>query len=369
MLDFILWDYSPVLFSTGNISIHWYAIGLIGGILTGRKILHTLNKKDPATEPIVLLTIVFAILGGRLFYSLLNNQELILSKPWEALLPFQLSPKFQFLGLSQMSAEGSMFGAIAALWLTRHKIVNTTFVQLLDRFCIALSICCVCLSFGLFVNGETPGKPTESPLGTVNTYPVTLGLTRIGCCVMRVPGGNNPLESAAASKDNSMSPQGNGQSPILLYIYYRAGFSERSAKEFLIGDVKNFLLLSNKYVKEPGDQPLRYSVFQQQPNLYAGRIQTIGIARHPTHFFEGILFTFLSVALLRMNYSANQRSGKMAAIFLAVTWTILLLTGFLKTRLTGYDQGWFLGVHQLLCVPFILAGLLLFVKKAPVIKK
>lgn len=363
MLNFILWDNSPVLFSYGNISIHWYAIALIGGILIGRKILYTLNKKDPATEPIVLLTIVLAIISGRLFYSLLNNHELIMSKPWEALLPFRLSPKLQFLGLSQMSAEGSLFGAITALWLMRRKIVDTAFIQLLDRFCIGLSICCVCLSFGLFLNGETPGKPTGSPLGTVNTYPVTLGLTRISCCVMRSPGGKNPLESAGASKDNSLLPRGNGLSPILLYIYYRPGFSEQSAKEFLMGDVKNFLFLSTRYVKEMSDEPLRYSVFQQQPDIYAGRIQTTGIARHPTHLFEGILFTMLSIILLRLNKVNNKHVGKVAGIFLAGTWLILFLTGFLKVRLASYDQGWFFSVNQLICVPFLLAGALLVSKR------
>lgn len=362
MLNFILWDNSPVLFSLGNISIHWYAIALIGGILIGRKILYKLNKKNPATEPIVLLAIVFAIIGGRLFYSLLNDSGLIISKPWEALLPFRIVPKFQFLGLNQMSAEGALFSVIIAVWIMRHKIPNSTFVQLLDRFCIALAVCCACLSFGLFLSGETPGKPTGSPLGTVNTYPITLGLTRISCCVMRSPGGKNPVESAGASKDISRSPRGNGESPILLYVYYQPGFSEQSAREFLIGDVKNFLFLSNKYLKERSDEPLRYSIFQQQPNVFAGRIQTVGIARHPTHFFEGVLFTVLSILLFRMNKVGNQSAGKTAGIFFVSTGLILFITGFLKVRLATYDQGSFFSVNQLVCIIFLVVGGLLLYK-------
>ena len=357
MLNFILWDTSPVAFSFDRFQVQWYGLALIAGVLVTRQIFRKLNKQDPATEPVLLLALVFAVVCGRVVHSLLYDSELFLTMPWQAFLPFRISPTPYFYPLNHYSAEGAMAGMIAALFILRRSVTSTGFIDLLDRFCIAIVVACACVSLGLFMNGGTPGKPTSSVFGTLNTFPVIQGLTRVKCCVMKSPGSENPLESADVTKDESAPAYGNGLSPLVLYVYYQPGITSQTAREFLDGDVKNYLILSKRYIVEPSDQALRYSIFQQSPNAFAGKILTTGIARYPTYLIEGIFFLGLSLVLFATRRRLDRKGGRAAGLFLFTTWTSFLLTGFLKESASG--------LNHLLCLPFIVAGIVLFFAPVP----
>ncbi|MEO8472610.1 MAG: prolipoprotein diacylglyceryl transferase family protein [Chryseolinea sp.] len=351
MLNFILWDASPMLFSNGTFSVRWYAIFVILGVVAGRQLFSAFNKKDPASESITLSIILFSILGSRLLYVLLNTPAIILKRPWEAILPFQFTKGFHFVGLSNLSGHGAILGVVLACWMARKKIGKDGFFGLLDKALISICLVTLFVSFGLFLNGETEGKSTSSPIGIVTTYPVTEGLRKIPCCIMRTPGGDNPLTSAGARKgDHSGSP---GYQPIILYLFYKAGLSEETVKEFIIGDVKEFLFFQKQYVLESGVNPINFSTLVEGGNTYVAKILTQGVSRHPIHAYEVIAFLLIFVLLYRLSKNKNIQKGIMTGVFFLAVGVALMLLSFFRE----YMHNASLWASVVMSGLFVIAGL------------
>lgn len=362
MLSFILWDASPMLFSAGTFSVRWYAIFVILGVLAGRQLFSSLNKKDPASESVTLSIILFAIIGSRLTYVLLNTPDLLLKRPWEAILPFQFTKGFHFVGLSSLSGHGAILGVVLACWIARKKLGKDGFLGLLDKALISVCLATLLLSIGLFLNGETEGKPTTSPLGIVTTYPVTEAMMKIPCCIMRTPGGDNPLTSAGARKGSHIvSP---GYQPIIFYLFYKAGLSEETVKEFIIGDVKEFLFYQKQYVLETGVNPINFSTLIEGANTYVVKINTQGVSRHPVHAYEGIASLLIFLLLYGISKNKDARIGSMTGVFFAAFGAAMMLLSFFRE----YTHNTSLWASVIISGIFSVAGLLLLLtnKNRPV---
>jgi phosphatidylglycerol:prolipoprotein diacylglycerol transferase len=152
----------PVLVALGPLSIRWYALAYIVGLLLGWRYSLAIARRPPpvATPQDVDDFLVWAtlgvVLGGRIGYVLFYNPLLYLQHPLDIIAVWH----------GGMSFHGGALGVIAALALfSRQRGIN--FLAFSD---IIVSAVPIGLFFGRianFINGELWGRVTDVPWAMV----------------------------------------------------------------------------------------------------------------------------------------------------------------------------------------------------------
>jgi phosphatidylglycerol---prolipoprotein diacylglyceryl transferase len=367
MVNDIIWNGSPALFSIGSFVLRWYAVLFVLGFLLGRQILLHIYKKENQpirdAETLTLYIVISSVLGARLGHVIFFQPDLIWSKPFEIFLPFEFQPVFHFTGLQGLSSHGAAFGILLGLLLySRKSKFEHAYLKLLDRFVIVVALGGAFILASNFFNSEPIGRPTDSPLGTVFIRPITDGLLKVPCCIMRNPGGKNPLDFVSVKKDKEREVDRISHSPIILYLFFKPGVTEQIVKEFLLGDVKTYLFDRSEFVYEPGTEPLHYTIFVEKDS-YIARVRTIGIARHPVQLYECVSCLLLFAFLFRYwrKHKVNTPPGRIFGFFFITFWGLHFIYDYLKINQAPIGDGIVLSTGQVLSVLFFLAGVVALV--------
>ena len=165
----------PILFSFGFLSIRWYSLSYIFGILIGwwlgkkifTHILELSKFKCELKEFDDLITyIIFSIIiGGRLGYVIFYNFEYYISDPIEIFKVWE----------GGMSFHGALLGIIFGTYLFALKRKIPVFL-LLDIIACVSPIGIFLGRIANFINGELIGKTTSVPWGVV--FPAVDSLSR-----------------------------------------------------------------------------------------------------------------------------------------------------------------------------------------------
>lgn len=155
-------EINPIALQLGPLTIHWYGLAYVAGIVLGWRYALWLIKKRPFTISSQHLTdfIAFAtlgiVLGGRIGHALFYEPGYYLYKPWEIL----------FLWKPGMSFHGGFLGFLGtSLWFCRkHRI---PFLELMDMAAYAAPIGIFFGRLANFINGELWGRPTETHWGMI----------------------------------------------------------------------------------------------------------------------------------------------------------------------------------------------------------
>lgn len=143
---------NPVLLDLGFIKIYWYSIMILIGLFIGGSLILKESKRFKIPENyminLILYTIIFAIIGARLYYVIFNFQEysnniLSIFKIWEGGLAIH---------------GGIIFGLIAIIFYTKKYKINT--MRMLDIIVVGLIIGQAIGRWGNFFNGEAHGGAT-----------------------------------------------------------------------------------------------------------------------------------------------------------------------------------------------------------------
>ena len=160
---------SPVMFSLGAISIHWYSVMYIVAFAVTYFLLMNRIKKDEITltkdqiGDFATWAILGTILGGRLGYVLFYDFGYFISHPLEIFLP--IDPETgAFTGISGMSYHGGAAGVIISSWLYARKN-SLGFLKMIDTIVPAVPIAYTFGRIGNFINGELYGRVTSLSLG------------------------------------------------------------------------------------------------------------------------------------------------------------------------------------------------------------
>ena len=156
----------PDLISIGPFTIHTYgffvAVGFAVGILTAVKVGKTQGVPSQQVMDMAFVMIVWAIIGSRLFYVLINfsyykAHPLDIIKIWQGGLVF----------------SGGLVATAAAMWwyLRRHRLA---FWSTGDLWAPSLALGQAIGRFGCFMAGCCYGRPTGSSWGVVFTHPQSL---------------------------------------------------------------------------------------------------------------------------------------------------------------------------------------------------
>ena len=159
-------QFNPVALAIGPISIRWYSLAYIGGILLGwwiiarehaRKPIPNLSKQG--LDDMITWAVIGIVGGGRLGYVLFYKPTHYLAHPTEILALWQ----------GGMSFHGGLLGVIIAFILFSMKY-NIRFFHIIDVIACAAPIGLLLGRLANFINGELYGRVTDVPWGVIFPY-------------------------------------------------------------------------------------------------------------------------------------------------------------------------------------------------------
>ena len=175
------WSPSETLFEIGGFGIHVYSLMFVIAFLLGyricKKIFLTEGINQKYLEPLFMFMVISTLLGARLgdviFYSWDYYQNHLI----EILLPIRENPSkdimfgivkgYEFIGFRGLASHGASIGIILGLFLFQKKFKIKSFLWLLDRLTIPISLGAFFVRIGNFFNSEIVGKYTGSNFGVV----------------------------------------------------------------------------------------------------------------------------------------------------------------------------------------------------------
>lgn len=360
----LIWTVGPKIFSTGPFQFTWYTIFLLAGVLLARWIfLRRMVKAGPVAEQAsgwFIGSVVVAVFFARLVFVLIEQPYLFRLRLWQAFIPFDFNGGFRFLGTDGFSAVGALAGVLFMAWWYGKKS-GIGFRKLGGLAAMLFLLVMAFVRVGDFLSSSRYGTPTDSPLGMVFARPELDGLMKVPCCVMRTPDGENPLVQAKAVDGVTLVHHKTGYRPVILWLWFKPGINEQVAQEFIIGDVKGHLFDHPDHYFEPGDEPIHYTLFQEEDGSFIARIQTIGIARHPLALYEALFFLLTFLLIRRFTKSEHDHQAGLA--LLAGLSGHLLFDFLREAPALGFIP---MHAEQVACIPFIMLGaaLLLVCKKS-----
>ena len=159
-------QFDPVLVRLGPLSIHWYALAYIVGLVAGWRVMRRLVRATPVvateqqTDDFLSWATLGVVLGGRLGYVLFYQPSLYFSHPAALLAVWQ----------GGMSFHGGALGVIVALLIfTRLNRINL--LGFADRLAIVVPIGLGLGRIANFINGELWGRPAPDWLPWAMIFP------------------------------------------------------------------------------------------------------------------------------------------------------------------------------------------------------
>ncbi len=161
--------FSPIAFSIGGLSVHWYGIMYVLALISALYLAKWLVKHDklPITQEELdnyfIWVEVGVILGARLGYILFYDPHTIyyLTHPWQIFNPFMDG---KFVGISGMSYHGAVIGFLLGSYLYVKKY-KKNFWMLMDIVAVAVPAGYIFGRIGNFLNQRLIGRVTNEPWG------------------------------------------------------------------------------------------------------------------------------------------------------------------------------------------------------------
>jgi phosphatidylglycerol:prolipoprotein diacylglycerol transferase len=157
-------DISPVAFTIGPLTVRWYALAYVVGILIAQRYISWLDdrKNTPpilsktARDDLVLYGVLGIILGGRIGYVMFYNLGYYIHNPVDVL----------HIWNGGMSFHGGLTGILIAFYFFARRF-KLKWLQLMDLLAVATPIGLFFGRLANFVNGELFGRVTDMPWGMI----------------------------------------------------------------------------------------------------------------------------------------------------------------------------------------------------------
>ena len=160
----IVVDVSPVALSVGPLSVRWYGlmyvVGIVAGLLVAWPYARSKGFTDRQLEKIAYWSVPAGLVGARLYYVLQQPLAPYLAEPWRILAFWE----------GGMAFYGAIFAVIITL-LVLSKRMGLPVLKLID---VAAPFAVVGQFFGRIgniINGDIVGYATNLPWGVVYANP------------------------------------------------------------------------------------------------------------------------------------------------------------------------------------------------------
>lgn len=155
---------NPVAFSFGALSVHWYGLMYVVGIVVGLSVAYPFARSrgftDDQLEKIVVITVPSGFVGARLYYVLQQPLSQYLHDPLRIIAVWE----------GGMAFYGAVFAVVLAIILLTWRS-RLSLWKLLDVAAIFATVGQFFGRIGNLINGDVIGAPTGLPWGIVYTNP------------------------------------------------------------------------------------------------------------------------------------------------------------------------------------------------------
>ena len=168
LLGFIRWNPNEIALQLGPLSIRWYALCWIIGLLLAYLFVQRLYRqqkiKNELFEPLFIYCFFGILIGARLGHCIFYEPEKYFSSFYnfiEMFIPMEHTAEgWHYTGFMGLASHGGTIGLMIALWLYVRK-TKLSIWQVLDNIAIATPITACFIRLGNLMNSEIIGKPTD----------------------------------------------------------------------------------------------------------------------------------------------------------------------------------------------------------------
>jgi phosphatidylglycerol:prolipoprotein diacylglycerol transferase len=171
-LNYINWNVDPEIINVFGISIRYYGILFVTGLLLCIYILGWIfrmeNIPQDLLEKLAIYGTIGIFVGARLGHCLLYEPSYYLAHPLEMILPIQPQPGggYKFSGYQGLASHGGALGFLIAVYFysrkTKHSMIDT-----LDLVAVVGALAGGFIRLGNFMNSEIIGIRTTKPWGVI----------------------------------------------------------------------------------------------------------------------------------------------------------------------------------------------------------
>lgn len=172
ILNFIHWNSDPEIINVFGISIRYYGLLFVSGLIIAIYMLGWLFKREniPSEnlEKLTIYGMIGIIAGARLGHCLFYEPSYYLSHPLEMILPVTFPPDggIKFIGYQGLASHGGVLGLLIGLFFYSRKTKHSM-IDILDLIAVVVGVSLGFIRLGNFMNSEIIGMPTTKPWGVI----------------------------------------------------------------------------------------------------------------------------------------------------------------------------------------------------------
>lgn len=158
MLNYIVWDFDPILFDS-FITLRWYSLMFLIGFIVGYKIVERMFKHEGAPErwlgSLLLWVMIGTVVGARLGHVFFYEWDYYSQHPIEILYTWE----------GGLASHGGAIGVILAVLCFSLFTTKRSSLWTFDRLVIAIAFVGGLIRLGNLFNSEIFGHATDLPWG------------------------------------------------------------------------------------------------------------------------------------------------------------------------------------------------------------
>lgn len=168
ILNYINWNIDPEIINLFGISIRYYGILFVGGLILCISILNWIFKRENISldklEKLSIYGMVGIFVGARLGHCLFYEPSYYLNNPLEMFLPIQFTSDggFKFTGYQGLASHGGAIGLIIAL-IVYAKKTKESIIKTVDLIAVVAPLGGCFIRLANLMNSEIIGMPTNVP--------------------------------------------------------------------------------------------------------------------------------------------------------------------------------------------------------------
>ena len=159
-MDYLIWDFDPVLASFKHIRIHWYGAMFALALLSNYIFMHWVywrelgNTED--VDRLLWYCMGGSVLGARLGHVIFYNPDYYVTEPLKIFAIWE----------GGLASHGGVIGVLISLYIYQRK-ASFNYLWILDRAAIAASLSGSLVRIGNFLNSEIPGIESNVPWAVI----------------------------------------------------------------------------------------------------------------------------------------------------------------------------------------------------------
>lgn len=172
IINYIHWNIDPEIFKILGISLRYYGVLFVSGLILCVYILTWIFKNENIPlvnlEKLSAYGMIGIFAGARLGHCIFYEPTYYFSHPLEIFLPitFPTDGGIKYIGYQGLASHGGILGLLIALYFysrkTKHSMIDT-----IDLISVVAGLGFCFIRFGNFMNSEIIGIPTTKPWGVI----------------------------------------------------------------------------------------------------------------------------------------------------------------------------------------------------------